>query len=555
MKKFNKVLIIGLDGATFDIIKPLADREELPNLSKLMKNGVYGELTSTLHPTTPQAWTTFMTGKGAGSHGIFDFIERIPDKYEIRFVNGSFKKAKSIWSILNDMGKKVGVMNVPFTYPPEKVNGFMISGFDAPSVDSNFTYPPGLYSEILREVGRYDLRGTFPIGKRKADYKIEDIDRVIRNRVDVSKYLLRSKEWNLFMVVFGSTDHVQHLFWRHMEEMGEGIRNNEVEQYGYIIPHTYKKVDEAVGELLKEVGDDTIVIIMSDHGGGRIKKVINLNNWLAKNGLLKYKKKQPSKLLIDSVKTTIKRHLPRKYRDWIKDKFPNIKDKAESVSYFSEIDWEHTRAYSWGMYGNISINLKGRELKGTINKEDYERICKEIKEMLYEMKDPSMGYNIVEKVYMKEELYRGDYLNKAPDLVIQWRDYAYYTQGNLDRGDGDVFMDRLNIDSSDFEHTGTHRLHGILIMSGSSIRKGSIIHNAKLIDIAPTVFYLMGLPVPADMEGRILIEGISEEFIKENALSYSESHISDHEPSGDLSVYSEEDNKIISDKLKGLGYL
>ena len=301
-KEAKKIIIIGLDGATFDIINPLIKRGELSNLARLIKDGVSGELISTIHPTTPQAWTTFMTGKGAGSHGIYDFIERVNDKYEIRFVNGSFKKVKTLWTILSNMGKRVGIMNVPFTYPPENVNGFMISGFDTPSIDSNFTYPAELYNEIVREVGRYDLRGTFPIGKRKDEYRIEDIDRVIKNRVDVSRYLLKSRDLDLFMVVFGSTDHVQHLFWRHMEEMENGIKNEEVGRYGHIIHHTYKKIDEAVGELIEQAGKDTTVIIMSDHGGGRIKKNINLNNWLAENGFLKYKRRPLSKLFIDNGK-------------------------------------------------------------------------------------------------------------------------------------------------------------------------------------------------------------------------------------------------------------
>jgi len=553
-KQRRKVLIIGLDGATLDIIRPLIKKGELPNLRALMEKGASGTLASTIQPITPQAWSTFMTGCNAAKHGIFDFIERVPASHDVRFVNGSFKRVKSLWGILSERGLKVGVVNVPFTYPPEEVNGVMISGFDAPGLDSGFVYPPGLYAELVDKVGPYELRGTFPIGKKKADYKVEDIDRVVDNRTAVSKYIMATRPWDVFMVVYGSTDHVQHIFWRQMMDKARGEKSEDVERFGGIIAHTYKKVDEAVGELVASSPEGTVVVIMSDHGGGELKKVVNLNNWLCGEGLLAYRKQQIRKTLFEGGKTFTKKCLSKGSRDWIKSRFPGVRDRAESLAYFAGIDWAGTRAYSWGMYGNISVSLKGRDYDGRVSPEDYEKVRGEIGERLMRLKDPDTGVLLVEKVWKREELYAGPLLEAAPDIIVGWRDYAYYTQGNLKRGDGSVFLEKLSIDSSDFEHTGTHRLNGTLVLSGHGIiKKGLCVEGAGLADIAPTILHIMGQPVPDNMDGRVLTEAFEDEFIAANSpVMEGASNIRDNA----VKVgYSDDDKKEMQEKLKGLGYL
>ncbi len=553
-EKTRKVLVIGLDGATLDIIRPMVRRGELPNLAALMEQGASGELASTIQPTTPQAWTTFMTGCTAAKHGIYDFIERVPGSHDVRFVNGSFKRVKSLWSILSERGLRVGVVNVPFTYPPEEVNGVMISGFDAPGLESGFMHPPGLYEEIVEKVGPYELRGTFPIGKKKAEYRAEDIDRVVNNRTAVSRYLMSTRPWDIFMVVYGSTDHVQHVFWRQMMDRAAGIENEDAEMFGGIIEHTYRKVDEAVGELVAACPEDTVVVIMSDHGGGELRKVVNLNNWLAAEGFLSYRRKQIQKTLLEGGKTFAKRCLSKGSRDWIKSRFPGLKDRTESLAYFAGIDWAGTRAYSWGMYGNISVNLRGRDPDGTVSPEDFEKVRAEIGERLMRLRDPDGGPALVRKVWMREDLYTGPQLEAAPDMIIEWKDYAYYTQGNLKRGDGSVFIERLSIDSSDFEHTGTHRLNGTIVLTGRDIiKKGVSLDGAGLADIAPTILHLMGQPVPDYMDGRVLEEAIDEGF----AAAHRPVRQSAESAGGGASKvgYSDDDKREMEEKLKGLGYL
>lgn len=165
-EKYRKIVVIGLDGATFDIIDPLIKKGKLPNLSKIMENGVRGELKSTIHPITPQAWTTFLTGKNAGKHGIFDFTSRKSNSYDIKFINASTRKAQSIFSILSKADKKVGAVAIPFTFPPEKINGFMLSGIDAPVGNEMAVHPDKIYTEIKRNFGRYYIHLASPVGRK-----------------------------------------------------------------------------------------------------------------------------------------------------------------------------------------------------------------------------------------------------------------------------------------------------------------------------------------------------------------------------------------------------
>lgn len=564
--KRKKVIVIGLDGATFDIINPLVKKGMLPNIRKFMEEGAYGNLRSTIHPTTPHAWTSFMTGKNAGKHGIFDFTELKSGTYDLRLVNGSYRQGESIWSILSKLQRKVIVINVPFTYPAEEVNGVLISGLDAPGVDGNFAYPKNIYEEIVKNVGRYDLRGTFPIGKTKKWYKLERLEGVIRNNVDVAKYLMKTREWDFMMIVLGSTDHVQHMFWRYMEEKEKGIKGEETDRYGDIIHYTYKLVDEAIGAILTEAGEDVTAILMSDHGGGSIKSIIYLNKWLEEEGLLSFKELQNERTKltlynalfygIKKIRFLMKRLLPPRVKGLLKLFFPGIKDKAESFLYFSKINWSKTKAYAYGMYGNININLKGREPLGTVTPgKEYEDILKLITSRLMALKDPSDDSRVVDKVYRKNDLFHGSRVDKAPDLLVAWKDYIYFSRATMDNKEDTVFGSLFNIDSSDFEYSGTHRLNGIFLCKGEDIKKRLCLNNIKILDIAPTILHLMGVPVPDDMDGRVFAEMFTEERMKGRPVIYSKTQSAGEGADKGEHNYTDKDEAEIKNRLHGLGYM
>ena len=545
-----RIVLVGLDGATFDVIGPMVAEGKLPNLATVMRGGVHGTLVSTIHPITPQAWSSFLTGKNAGKHGIFDFSSWRKDSYELEFVNASHRRAESIFKVLSDAGKRVGSVGIPFTYPPEQVNGFMLSGIDAPAEDERAVYPRGLYNEIRERIGNYYIHLASPVGRKfdpagfRRDMFIED-----QNRTDVSLYLMEHYPCDLFMTVYSNIDRAQHQF----------LSDNAVEgydDYNSIVREAYESADRQLGKIISCLDDDTVLIVMSDHGAGPIRGVFYLNRWLSEQGLLIYRNRKPGvySRALEKARFLSKRFLPRWAKNFIKARVPGIRDRVESHLYFSQIDWSKTKAYGFGMYGNIYINLKGREPDGQVNPgEEYEALRSRIIDSLATLKDPTTGEPIIERVCRREELYEGLHVEKAPDLLIKWRDYSFYTSVNPEIETGEIFGPCRYIDSSEYRHVGTHRLDGIFMATGGMIRKAGAIAGASILDLAPTILYLFDQPVPEDMDGKVLEAIVSEEFLAAHPLKYGKASKED-EISLTVS-YSSEEEEDIKERLKGLGYI
>jgi len=553
----HKVFVIGLDGATLDLIKPWASRGKLPHLTKIMENGSFGKLRSTIHPLTAPAWSSFMTGKNPGKHGIFDFVTFIPNSYEIRYNNGLSRRSPSLWRILSDAWKKVIVVNVPFTFPPEKVNGILISGLDTPSTESTFTYPPSLYKEIKDNVGEYVIMAQYKNSKGRSGY-VSDIFHMIENRAATVQYLMGNYPWDFFMVVFNATDIVQHTFWKYMDPHHSQYDADEAARYGNVILNVYQNIDEKIGHIMESLDEKTTLIIMSDHGAGPLKKAVYLNKWLELQNLLRFSLKgngaQVPSNLWKNLLGICKRNLPRSAKKIIYKFFPEIKAKVDSFLVTSHIDWPHTKAFSCGVHGNIMINLMGRQPMGTVQPgQEYEELRSKIIARLSDLVDPETEERVVEKVYRREELYHGNFVHSAPDLLIQWKDYAYTAQQDYGEGVKSIFQSRNKFEFSEKEHNGSHRLDGIIMMHGKPIQAGTELKGSEIIDLAPTILYLMGIDIPEDMDGKVLTSALTKDFIDAHPISYKETTQGDlQEPA---STYTHEEVQKIEGRLKDLGYL
>ncbi|MFW9835656.1 MAG: alkaline phosphatase family protein, partial [Candidatus Thorarchaeota archaeon] len=215
----RRILVIGVDGATFDVVGPLVDKGMLPNLGRLMRDGCYGKLLSTIPTLSPVAWTSFATGKNCGKHGIFDFVRRGPGSYRMLVNNASWRRSKPIWVILSERGRSVCVVNVPMSYPPDEVNGYMISGLGTPGTSRDFTYPTWLYEEIRREIGEYIVTPDLHVKMREkiSAKEVQDVVEVLSNCIDIRteavKYLMKKQSSEFIMVMFGETDLISHMFW------------------------------------------------------------------------------------------------------------------------------------------------------------------------------------------------------------------------------------------------------------------------------------------------------------------------------------------------------
>lgn len=533
----QRVLVFGIDGATFDVIRPAIAKGKLPNLKRLMDEGAWGPLESTIHPITPMAWSSFATGCNAGKHGIFDFSRRSDNK--ILLNNAANRHRPAIWSYLNASDRSSIVVNVPFTYPIESINGIMIPGFEAPQPSREVFHPVEVYDELQERFGDYKFDWTFPVGQKlDIDGYLKHCEETIRHRGETSLHLLKNHPWEFFMVVFSTPDHVQHVFWKH--EDGQEI-----------IERTYEQVDEYLGKYLEAIDDDVTTVIMSDHGFGPIERLVYLDNWLARNGYLVRPNVSLKQSAVRRGKRMLKQLLPVQLRKSLRSRFSDLKGRLENAEHTASIDWSRTRAYSYGMYGNVYINLRGRQPHGIVEPQDYDAVCEEITAKLFELVDPKCGQPVVEHVYRKDEIYSGPLTEDAPDLVVHWRDYAYFTKRGIDCGD-EIFGDDLKVDASEFPHTGTHRLHGVFVMHGKHITPQPEV-DAHITDLAPTILQVLGEPLPGDLDGRVLQEILDE------SIEASSERSPELQPVGAVSSgthsMSKDDDASLRERLRSLGYI
>ncbi len=571
----NRVLIIGLDGATFDLITPWVKEGRLPNIAKFMEEGSYGPLKSTFPPMTFPAWNSFMTGKNPGKHGIYDFTERIPNTYSIQFINARWRQAKSMWMLLSETGKRVCVLSVPVTYPPEKINGVMISGFDAPGVgaraDVSSMHPPELYNELLGNVGEYIIASNIikEIDNNMPERALDVIFNTLNRKAASAKYLLQREQWDCFMILFGESDLVSHHFWRFHDE-NSPYNEQSSKKCKEAILSVYQRLDEVIGELVSIAGEEATVVLMSDHGfGGSSDKAIFLNRWLESEGLLRFKEGKSTDFIkagfnkvLNKVKNTGLKILPSNIKREIFRKRTDIVNRMESMLRFSLIDWSNTKAYSeeTPYYPTIWLNLRNREPMGIVeNGKGYEEMRQYIIDRLYQWRDNESGERVVKKVYKREEIYKGDHVFKAPDLIIDWsfdKGYAYVSRKSNKKETQPVKrLNRDEIKRAKFQNkSGSHRDFGIFLIKGKCTKQRYQVSDAEIIDLAPTIMYLLNIEVPKDMDGKILESAFNVDYLNNHPIRYATAEFSGDDKK-QLESYSPDEEEVIRERLRGMGYL
>jgi predicted AlkP superfamily phosphohydrolase/phosphomutase len=450
MAQAPELAVIGLDAATFDVIDPMIAAGDLPHLNALFASGSRGVLRSTTHPLTTQAWTTMLTGVNAGRHGMWDFTERVG--YRLRLVNGSYRRAPALWEHLTARGRRVGIVNVPFTWPAQEVNGFFVAGIDAAARDRGMTYPEELLGELRRRYGTLEVDHTLPLDAEG----YADLDRIraaIEQKVDAALWLTERFEPNLLFVVFMAVDHMQHYGWLEWEEKGLESRVAEV----------YRMLDTALGALTEALGPETNFIVVSDHGAGRMKGVVNLNAWLAQHGWLTYSDSMgmlrgelPRAALYKLFEK--RRKLPPSLRNFFKQRAPGMRDRVLELKEFTAIDFARTSAFAYGNMGNVVINVRGREEQGIVEPgAEYDRLCEEIRSEALALRHPETGERLLAAVHRRDELFEGPALEKIPDLIFEFDQYAWDGKGNLRRRTPGIWDVAKDGELGRERFVGTHR--------------------------------------------------------------------------------------------------
>lgn len=555
MTNQDRILVIGIDGGSLDLIKSWADQGHLPFLKHLMSSGGYSKLTSVYPVISSAAWVTFMTGVNPGKHNIFDFVYRENDGYQLKPITSDCITEPTLWNLLSNEEKRVVVINVPITYPPEKVNGTLISGLGTPEYKP-FTYPPEFSHNLWKNGYHVNREYINWYGKEDAFLK-ESFSRIDQTTA-IALSLLNDDQWNFGIVVYRETDEVGHGYWH--------LLDHDHPKYIYESPHKnailniYKKIDSCIGELISAAGKQTTFFVISDHGLGPLYKDVYLNEWLRQNGYLTLKSPPIHHQILSKLGLTrnkISRYF-RKYgfyrteiiiKDLIKDRI-RLLPKDNWADFNEGIDWKETRAYSYGYQGQIFVNLKGREPLGIVSTGgEYENIRADIVRELKKWRDPSDGLPIVDSVFYGEDIYHGSYVKNAPDIILSMRNLSYLTRLGYEMGNkpGEIISD------SSIQETGSHRLNGVLIASGPKINpKMGEKESAWIGDLAPTILYMMDCHIPKNMDGKILMDWLDPTITSLQPTYIDLAHLDVSNRKNTMTEYEE---KELLQRLKDLGYV
>lgn len=458
----EKLVVIGLDCAApsliFDKLK-----DHLPNLTKMRNDGVWGNLRSCDPPITVPAWMVMATGRTPGELGLYGFRSREGNSYtKIKIPTSKDVKYDKIWDIIGKRNKKSVVIAVPPSYPPRPLLGLMVTDFLTPGKDKEFTYPPGLKNEILEKYPDYEFDVKFR--KPEKEKIIDEIHRMTETRFNMAIDFMKNKEWDLFFFVEIGIDRIHHSFWRYIDETHHLYEDNQKMRSKFI--DYFEMVDRKIGEMLENVDDNTIVMVVSDHGAKGMKGAFAINQWLIQEGYLKLK---------------------------------NDHVKPGSSLEELDVDWEHTKAWAWGgYYARIFLNIKGREEIGVIDPKDVKKEISVLKEKLKSIKGPN-GETWSTKVFEPEELYEtvnGD----RSDLFVYFDDLSWRAAGTLGYGSLYLFENDTGPDDA------VHDYDGIYILYRKGKRVGKRV-DEKIYNVMPTMLDIYSVRNVSGLKGKVM-EGL-----------------------------------------------
>jgi predicted AlkP superfamily phosphohydrolase/phosphomutase len=466
-KKERKVLVIGLDCGDPVLIFDQW-RDDLPNFRQLMESGAYGPLSSCIPCITVPAWSSMLSGKDPGVLGFYGFRNRADYSYEnMTIATGSAVKEPRAWELLGDAGKQVIVVGVPQTYPVRPVNGNLISSFLTPSVSRQYTFPDQLRHEIDQLLGgrEYDV-DVHQFRTENKDFLIKQIYEMTEKRFIVLKHLLKNKPWDFFMFVEMGVDRIHHGMWQYMDPTHPKYEPGN--PYQDAIKDYYKTIDQELGELLSALDDDTVIMVVSDHGAKKMDGGICINEWLRREGYLVLKEEP-------------------------------IREGDRPIPFEKvEVDWEKTTAWgAGGYYARVFLNVQGRERNGLISKADYEKVRDEMAAGIEAIPDDK-GNPINTTCYRPEAIYR-QVLNIPPDLIVYLGDLHWRSVGSFGFDTVHTFENDTGPDDANHAQDGM-----IIIYDPRQSLGGRQLSGLQLMDFAPTVLHLMGQPIPKDIQGRLI---------------------------------------------------
>ncbi len=475
-RQIGKIVIIGVDGADWRLINPWLKDGHLNHLNEIIDEGTQGILMSTIPPFTLPSWTSIFTGVNPGKHGIADNLIRIGDN--ARPGVSSYRKAPLLWRLLGDSGLKSIVLNDPVTYPPEPINGVMVTGFLTPPNSDSYTYPLEIRDEIDKASGGYMPELPLDYDKLIAHDRKRAYDYVqcfARKTADLALYMMKNHEWNTFNVTFTSTDRLQHFYWHDK----------------HLLRKHYVWLDSIIGKLVNLASkEDADIIVVSDHGFAPVCKSVNVNTILAEEGLIKIRssklRRSMNKVGLNSESLTdLLQHV----------KLHNIASKLLPKRLKQTLPPKNSKSISGRPIAKLSSSAGIFIEQGLCN--NYEAVRSLIIHKLLSLRD--CDKNVMAGVHKREEVLWGPLISRAPDILAIPNE-GYFLSTTI----GDKIFGEPIQSSSGIRRTGEHRMQGIFIAYGPNIRKRyNLDFNIHTWDIAPTLLHALGLPVPSYMDGLV----------------------------------------------------
>jgi predicted AlkP superfamily phosphohydrolase/phosphomutase len=485
-----KICVLGLDCCAPDVI---FQDERLVNIRRLMDIGLYGRLESVVPPITVPAWMCMTTSQDPGSLGVYGFRNRTDYSYEkLAFANSNSIKTHAIWDQLAREGKKSIIVGLPPNFPPRRINGISVGCFLTPDTTKDeFTHPPNIKAKINELVGEYPVDVKNFRTDRK-DWLRDEIFAMSRKQWQVVKWLLKEQEWDYFHYVDIGLDRVHHGFWNYFDK--KHVQYEPGNPYENVIPDYYLWLDEQIGSVMEMLDEETILLVVSDHGAQRLDGGIAVNEWLIREGLL------------------------------VLDEYP------KEITPFNKlkVNWAKTKAWSeGGYYARVFFNMQGREPQGIIPADQYSAFQNEMKAKFEAMKDDK-GRPLNSLVFKPNELYK-NVRNVAPDLIVHfgglfWRSIGTVGYPDIHVQENDTGPDACN-----------HAQYGMFLLAAANNPLSGEYHGARLLDIAPTLLDLGGYEIPESMQGRSLVAGMEKRSRGDGTDAESQ--------------------QIIHDRLAGLGYV
>lgn len=538
---YKHMALIGLDGADWRLLSPLIETGTMPVLAGLVKQGASGNLESTMRPESSVAWSSFLTGVNPGKHGIYGFMQQHvgePGRYEI--ANGSHIRAPRFWDRLAEHGITTGLIHVPFTYPPTPIDGYCISGMMTPSTEAAFAYPDSLKPYLLKRFPHLSF-DTVEGGHDRSKL-IEEGIAFTRFQGDLSLHLIEKRPVNLFSVVLTAIDRVQHFAWPNIPS-GDPSSAEIVGAMPADLITFYQTVDEVIGQIIDRLPTESLVMLLSDHGFNGVGRKFYVNKWLEQEGYLALKGAQASgrRQIVKLMQWLKENRLARQLkRQFLPDEWGPAAFQATASAW--AVDLAHTKAYfspDGGIRFNQDLTIAERN-----------RLKAELSERLLAIRDPENGIGPIAAVFDGASLYSGPQAGHAPDLMIEPQRESRNAQENYILVRGNEPDDPLFSPSAPYN--GNHAQQGMIVLSGHGIRSANNL-SAHMLDVVPTVFAALGVPLPTYLDGQPLLDLFDETQRPIPQVDRRDLSDFDH----DLSPMPDpdEDQQAVEERLRNLGYI